>query len=363
MILDNIPVAKKQRVVHNVQHDNLDNNSATKLFSTLLKRLPGSWDLKRLGATHGPDAMISAPDGRTIALQFKWAARLEPRAAQQLSRDLRSRETETTTVVASPFLSPRTRQELEAAGISYVDLTGNVRIVLDEPGLFINTMGEQRNPNRAERPLRRLRGPKASRVVRYLVDFRKVPGVRAIAEDAGVDPGYVSRLLDLLDREALVERDNAGRVVSARWDELLRRWAEDAPLSTRGERGTFIEPRGLQHLLDSLRKKSMKHAVTGSMAAAKLAPAAPARLAMVYVDEMTTTSRELGLRETELGANAWLIVPKDSFVFERSVERDGVQYAAASQIAADLLTSPGRGPAEADELIRWMKEHERGWRG
>ena len=36
--------------------------------------------------------------------------------------------------------------------------------------------------------------------------------------------------------------------------------------------------------------------------------------------------------------------------------------AALSQAAVDLLTGPGRGPAEADELIRWMREHEDAWR-
>lgn len=43
-------------------------------------------------------------------------------------------------------------------------------------------------------------------------------------------------------------------------------------------------------------------------------------------------------------------------------QRDGVWYAAPSQIAADLLTSPGRGPAEGEELIEWMFAHEGAWR-
>ena len=28
-----------------------------------------------------------------------------------------------------------------------------------------------------------------------------------------------------------------------------------------------------------------------------------------------------------------------------------------------LLTSPGRGPAEGDALLEWMREHEEEWRG
>lgn len=44
------------------------------------------------------------------------------------------------------------------------------------------------------------------------------------------------------------------------------------------------------------------------------------------------------------------------------LKRDGVWYAAPSQVAADLLTSPGRGPAEGEELIGWMMSNEDKWR-
>jgi hypothetical protein len=43
--------------------------------------------------------------------------------------------------------------------------------------------------------------------------------------------------------------------------------------------------------------------------------------------------------------------PFDRVVFERTSTRDGLVYAAPSQLAADLLTSPGRGPAEAEALL------------
>lgn len=57
-----------------------------------------------------------------------------------------------------------------------------------------------------------------------------------------------------------------------------------------------------------------------------------------------------------------LAEPFDPVVYERTWEQDGVTFAALSQIAADLLTSPGRGPAEADELLDWMAKNEAAWR-
>ena len=43
-------------------------------------------------------------------------------------------------------------------------------------------------------------------------------------------------------------------------------------------------------------------------------------------------------------------------------DRAIVRYVALSQVAADLLTSPGRGPAEAESLLEWMRANETEWR-
>ncbi|HEU5402415.1 MAG TPA: hypothetical protein VFU86_13715, partial [Terriglobales bacterium] len=57
-----------------------------------------------------------------------------------------------------------------------------------------------------------------------------------------------------------------------------------------------------------------------------------------------------------------LVRPFDPVVFERTTRQDGLIYAAFTQVAADLLTSPGRSPQEAEALINWMKENEDVWR-
>jgi hypothetical protein len=42
--------------------------------------------------------------------------------------------------------------------------------------------------------------------------------------------------------------------------------------------------------------------------------------------------------------------------------KKGITIAALSQIAADLMTSPSRGPNEAEALMQWMQENEDAWR-
>ena len=49
-------------------------------------------------------------------------------------------------------------------------------------------------------------------------------------------------------------------------------------------------------------------------------------------------------------------------VFDRTEREDGITYARVTQVAADLMTGPGRGPVEAEGLIEWMEVNEEAWR-
>jgi hypothetical protein len=69
-------------------------------------------------------------------------------------------------------------------------------------------------------------------------------------------------------------------------------------------------------------------------------------LATIYVDNVAHAADALALRPTEAGANVLLVEPFDPVAFERTWTRDDNTYAVLSQVAADLLTSPGRAPAE-----------------
>jgi hypothetical protein len=63
-----------------------------------------------------------------------------------------------------------------------------------------------RSVTRPRSAVRRCRcGAGAGRVVRFLVDVAPPYTASAVAEFAGVSVPYVSRLLSMLDREALVE--------------------------------------------------------------------------------------------------------------------------------------------------------------
>jgi len=328
-------------------------------------RLPARWKVEMARAGKSPAARlrVTGPDRKTALVAVETRRRLDPRTARELASRLEPGPEAAPVLVVAPYLSPTTRECFREADIGFLDLTGNIYLELVRPGLFIEARGADVDPDRRKRPSRSLRGTKASRVVRGLVEARAPIGVRELAERTGVDPGYTSRLLALLDRETLVERNERRGIASVDWPKLLRRSAEDAPLDSRGATSTTLDPRGLPSLQARLRESDATYAITGSLAAAAFAPIAAPRLAIVYVGDLKTATTELGLRSVDAGANVWLIEPNDAGVFAGAVEKDGLRYVALSQVVADLLGSPGRGPSEAEELIAWMQANEDAWRG
>ena len=351
----------------------LDNRLIYRAIDELSARLPADWrtevEFEPTRSNRVFDALLKlcAPDGTCGTLILEAKNRLEPRdvskIADQLAAYGRLSDGEVAVpVLVAPFLSSRTRERLKEHGVGYIDLTGNVRVALDRPALFVHTGGAQRDPRREERPARTLKGAKAGRIVRTLCDFLPPVGVRELAEKARTDPGYVSRVFTLLEREDLIRRENRGPVTDVDWRGLINRWTEDYSLLGSNRTVSYLEPRGLNSLLGKLRDSDFQYAVTGSLGSASVAPVVPARLAVLFVDDIEDAAERLALRPTEVGTNVILAEPFDPVVYERGRELDGISYVAPSQNAADLLTSPGRGSNEAEVVMEWMARNEGAWR-
>jgi hypothetical protein len=347
-----------------------DNSLIIEIVRLLQRRLPPSWESRILKPARGTskasppmDAALRVRRKGTPAGTVRLAAkrRVDPKDVDYLAATLRPTP-ERPVLIAAPFLSLRTQERLRSLGFAYADLTGNVRLSLAEPGLFIETTGARENPAPSPRDRKSLKGAKAGRIVRALCDFRPPVGLRELAKRAGVDPGYASRIVDFLDRESLVSRTTRGPVTNVDWQNLLRRWSQEYSPFRRQGAVMYLSPRGIPAALARLKQGTMRYAVTGSWAAAEVAPVAPPRLLLVYIDQPAAVERGLDLRPAEAGANVAILSPFDDVVFERTSSNGGVTVAALSQVAADLLTSPGRGPNEGEALMQWMLENEDAWR-
>jgi hypothetical protein len=210
------------------------------------------------------------------------------------------------------------------------------------------------DPSPGDAPGRSLRGPKAGRIVRALCDFPTPLSISHLALKAGVDVSYASRLVEWLAREAVLTRAPRGPVQTVQQAQLIRRWAQDYAVLESNDARSFLDPRGLDNFVKALRESRWRYAVTGSLAAARIAPVAPSRLAMVYVDDPERAAGSLKLRPADTGANIMLLSPFDSVVFDRTWKDDSTTFVTPSQAAVDLLTSPGRSPAEGEAILEWM---------
>ena len=286
------------------------------------------------------------------------------RLSTGLARSLRLIANNVPVLVVAPWLSQRTQELLAEEGFNYIDLTGNARLKLDNPAVFVRSAGATRNPVPEPRARAAVRGLKAARLIRLLADVRPPYGVGEIAAVAGLTPGYVSRLLSSLDREALIERARGGRVVSVDVPPLLRRWAETYDVLETNGAQAFLAPAGAAQALRRLGEIEEPDgiAVTGSFAAVRFAPVAAPTSLLVYCEDEAPVVDALGLIPADEGANVVLLRPFDPVVWDRAAIDGGVAYAAPSQVVADCLTGTGRMPAEGAALLEWMVDSEPRWR-
>lgn len=343
-------------------------------IAMLRDRLPSSWSvlngLDREIDNTGADSflLIRAPDGREVEVVVEAKLVLESRnvaAVREQVADLVGPWPGRVGMVASRYLAKSVRERLADAGISYVDATGNLLLQAESPGLFIFDRGDDRDPWRGPgRPKGTLKGEPAAKVVRALLDFPGPWKVRELVEVSGASTGSVYRVLEFLESEELATRDAQGLFEIADWQAVLQRWSRDYQFLHTNVVTRWIAPRGIKSFLDQVRDSPIYgYALTGSIAAEAWAPYAPARSAMVYVADAERAAGAWGLRPTDSGANVLLAKPTYDVAFERTVEAlHGLQLAAPTQVAADLMTGPGRSPAEAEELMDWMVRNEQSWR-
>lgn len=349
-------------------------------------RLPTGWSGHLITATQSstvPDELdgileIVSPSGERAFLVLEAKLSVAGRDVGQIKARLHHSVSnhpdsghEVRALVAAPYLSKPVRKRLEEAGLAYADVTGNILVELTQPGLFLRDRGADADPWRGPgRPRGTLKGEPAARVVRALTDFAKAWTMRELAEESGASTGATYRVIDYLEREGHVRRDDARMVHVLDWVKLLRAWSADYGLTGTNRTTRWLAPRGIPHLLERMAEPSGKqrdlgfrYAVTGTIAAAEWAPYAPASMAMTYVSDTEEAARAWGLLPTEAGANTLLLEPPYGVMLERSLVNDkGLRIAAPTQVAVDLLTGPGRSPSEAENLLTWMQEHEEAWR-
>jgi hypothetical protein len=297
---------------------------------------------------------VSTPAGtRYFVAEVKTAG--QPRLAREAINQLwryREKRPDAVPVFIAPYISPQSAEICKQADISYVDLSGNCRLIFDNS--FIEREGRP-NPFAERRDLRSLYSPKATRVLRVLLaNPGKTWKVQALATEADVSLGQASNLKRLLEDREWVRKTAEG-VALLEPETLLAEWAENYSFRKNRVRDCY----SLKSVADleadlakACRKRKVRYALTGFSAAARLAPMVRSPRAMAYMEKsLDEVIADLGLKEVTSGANVTLLEPFDEGVFYGVKEVEGIHVASPVQVYLDLKGFRGRGEEAADKLL------------
>ena len=338
------------------------------LLKMFRKVLPDGWNVT---FSHSGVSGIFEPDGflkirNSSGEEAEFVAYISSSVSSPALVISRLREMASRIVVPAIYISeyvgPTMRRSLAEEGFGFLDPTGWIRLVGERPMLFILSEGAKKSPRPVTaKSVTRLNGVAVNRVLRALCEVELPVRVRELATESKASPGSVSKILPTLVQEGALERNEDGAVVSVRARTLLARWTQAYSFQKSNEGiGYFLAPRGIESALSRLESGSFKVTLTGSLAAKRLLPVdtvsvAPSRLLAGYTKDVKATAKELRLVEVEPHlANVMLAVPQDFKVLE-------MRQAPIGLLLADLLTLPGRGDAEALQVMDYLAMSDDRW--
>jgi hypothetical protein len=247
--------------------------------------------------------------------------------------------------------------------MSYMDAAGSVRIVA--PGVYVEREGTGARPV-ALTPKQHVNpfSKRASLVARALVARPTVRGIRALAEETGLAPGWVSEVVGALSDAGYVARGPDGvRLANAAG--LLRDWTNVYDWR-RNRVLPFVVPFGyheLENRLPAVMASNFTWALTALSGADWIAPAVQHEQLHVYVlpaeeraarQHLASQLHARPLPQSDRSEAALnLVIPyygKSAF-FGSEIIR-GMSVVSPLQLYLDLVHFPLRGPEAAEAVLR-----------
>ncbi|MHB1345174.1 MAG: type IV toxin-antitoxin system AbiEi family antitoxin [Thermoleophilia bacterium] len=255
-------------------------------------------------------------------------------------------------ILACPFLSPARQELLRESGVSFFDFAGNAWIVSDAVHVdrrgFPNPFSEQRTRD----PF----SDKASLVLRALIASGPGRGVRNIADQAGLSPGYVSKVVQELEERGYVARREEGLALQNA-QELLQDWVSAYRKHWIERREYFLQVPRAEAVMDAMRQASLgdEYALALQAGASLILPYAEFDVVDVYVhniDAAVGLAGQLDAREVNRGANLRVSVPyyRVSAFFDRQ-KAAGLPVVSDLQLYLDLYDYPLRGREQAERIL------------
>ena len=260
-------------------------------------------------------------------------------------------------LILSDYFSEEKREECKKAGVNFIDISGNAYIAHER--IYIERVGFS-----DKYPEKRLgRGPfsdKATLIPRIALEDKDKPwGVREIAQAAGLDPGFVSRMMgELVRRGYFGNEGRKFRLLDAK--SLLEDWVSVYDYRKNEEHANFCLADNPGEILDRLRnageRRGLSYALSFQAGANLVAPHSVYGEVYIYLRDESDRrfiEQRLKLREVERGANVFLCHPYYRHsAFHQMQEIEGLWVASDLQLYLDLYKYPLRGLEQAEYLYK-----------
>jgi hypothetical protein len=259
-------------------------------------------------------------------------------------------------VATAVYIGPQSAKILKTHGFGYVDLSGNCHLAFEN--VLIEKEGK-RNVRPSTRPLRSLFAPRATRVIRVLLeDAGRAWRLEELAKAAGVSLGHSHNVVKRLEDLRWVERDEAQRIHLGKPADLLQAWCESYTVRSNEITSYFVPERVSRKLMTDVARaagaEGRRYAFTLGAGLSLVAPQPRLTGLHCYLDgDPAQLASALGLRPTaESDGGLHILTPYDPGVFYGALEKAGLKVVSVPQLYADLVHYDRRGAEQAEHLRR-----------
>jgi len=259
-------------------------------------------------------------------------------------------------IIIAEYISPERREQCRNEGVYCLDLSGNVFI--NHESIYIERIGfPNRHPEK--RKGRGIFSDKSSLILRAsLKDIKKHWGVRELAGSVGLNPGFISRLSEELEKRNYIFRKDS-KLIFKDPESILEDWVREYDYRKNKEIRFFCMAKGPDEILDKIKRlnipKGLTYAFGFHSGANLISPYAVYNELHIYIQDEKDIgwfADNLKLKHVDEGANMIFLLPYYKYSVFYDIQQIGrLKVVSDIQLYLDLYKYPIRGLEQAEYIF------------